>query len=350
MDVGINYPWRDYGWDFGLGPHAWRGDVTTPRWTAAIDDHLRHFHDLGISVVRWFVLADGLTYGTGAQAPRPDPDAATGWSFEPPRLPAEAVSHFAELLRRFAASNVGRSRPLQLLPVLIDFHFCQPGSVCVQQSDPSDPYQWIDDPGWVKQGRVDVLIDVAKRRRFFDDAFDPLLRCSQQYAEVIYAWELINEPKWITNGWHPDGRTNHPVDEASMHAFLEEGKARVRGAGFKPTIGFALHDTLHATGITADINQFHHYPGGRTPLAPHNCNLDFPAIIGEFATAGDDVWPDLSGEGQTVCDRLAAAESLGYPLALPWSFLSRDRHTCWSAEVEHALRTFRDRHHGRRQV
>jgi hypothetical protein len=343
MDVGINYPWRDYGWDFGLGPPAWRGPITAPRWSATIDDHLRHFHDLGISVVRWFVLADGLTYGTGAHAPRPIVDAPTGWSFVPPALADEVVSHFEALLQRFAASNVDRLRPIQLLPVLIDFHFCQPGTMCVQQGDPSDPYLQIDDPGWVKQGRADALTDTDKRRRFLDAVLDPLLCCSQRYADVIYAWELINEPEWVTAGWHPDGRTDHPVDEASMRAFLEEGKARVRSAGFKPTIGFALHGTLHTSGITADINQFHHYPGGRTPLPGHSCDPDFPAIIGEFATASDDCWPELVGDCQTVLDRLQVAEALGYPLALPWSFLSHDRHTCWSAHVEDTLRVFRDR-------
>ena len=48
--------------------------------------------------------------------------------------------------------------------------------------------------------------------------------------------------------------------------------------------------------ITADINQFHHYPGGRTPLAPHTCDVEFPAIIGEFATAGTVLFWHTGGQ------------------------------------------------------
>jgi hypothetical protein len=34
--------------------------------------------------------------------------------------------------------------------------------------------------------------------------------------------------------------------------------------------------------------------------------------------------------------------SLGYPMALPWSYLQRDTHTTWTTIVEHHLRVFRD--------
>ena len=48
----MNYPWFNYG------------------------------RNLGISVVRWFILADGLTCGSDNEAPRSD------GSFEPPTLDA----------------------------------------------------------------------------------------------------------------------------------------------------------------------------------------------------------------------------------------------------------------------
>jgi len=60
MQVGVNYPWFDYGWDFGLGPPSWRGDRTTPRWYDHIDADLHHLSEMGSTVVRWFILADGL--------------------------------------------------------------------------------------------------------------------------------------------------------------------------------------------------------------------------------------------------------------------------------------------------
>lgn len=340
MQVGVNYPWFDYGWDFGLGPAAWRGGRTTPRWYAAIDDHLRHLQSLGISVVRWFVLADGLTYGVEATAPAPDPVAAGAWRFDPPPLAGEHLEHFDELLTRFAAAGAGGRPSIRLLPVLIDFHFCESGTRPLEKLDPANPIVPVEDPDWVKQGRGDAIADASKRRRFLDRVLDPLLRVSRDRADVIYAWEAINEPDWVTAGWHSNLLAATPVSQGAMRAFIEEAKGRIRAAGFKPTIGFASIGTLRASGITAEINQFHYYPDGARALDRHAFDPRFPAVIGEFATAATDVWPNLAGGNQSVLDRLRLARSQGYPLAIPWSFLAHDRHTAWSAGVEREIATF----------
>jgi hypothetical protein len=125
-----------------------------------------------------------------------------------------------------------------------------------------------------------------------------------------------------------------------MRAFLEDGKQRIRRAGFNPTIGFGLLSTLLESGITAEINQFHHYPGGARALPRHTFDSRFPGIIGEFATAAPDIWPDLAGNRQTVLHRLRRAATQGYPLAIAWSYLARDRHTAWSDGVERDLIAF----------
>ena len=339
MQVGVNYPWFDYGWDFGLGPPAWRGSRTTPRWCDRIDQHLRHFRELGITVVRWFILADGLTYGSGELAPSPDPAKPARWRFDPPELGPEFLQHFRELLERFAAAGAD-GRPIQLLPVLIDFHFCEPGFTPVEIEEAGDLREISIDRGWVKQGRADAIVDPSKRARFLDEVLDPLLRASGERPEVIYAWEIINEPDWVTQGWHPNPFRSLPVPEASMRELLQEAKERIRRSGFKPTVGFASPRTLRRSGIMADINQFHHYPGGAGTLEPHAFDLHFPGILGEFATAATDVWPDLIASGQSVLNRLKLASARGYPLAMLWSFLASDRHTSWSPAVEHDVKTF----------
>ena len=338
MQVGVNYPWFDYGWDFGLGPPDWRGAQMVPRWFAQIDGHLPHLHDLGIRVLRWFVLADGLTYGRGAQAPIIDSTSAT-WRFDPPPIGSDILDHFQDLLRRFESFNSARSEPLQLLPVLIDFHFCDPG-IPILKTDPADPHGTVPDYEWIKQGRAEAIADAAKQRIFLDAVLDPLLQVSQQNADVIYAWELINEPDWITKTWHPNGRNDHPVDSEAMERFLDDGVGRIARAGFKATIGFALVETLLASGITADVNQFHHYPGGTRMLPPQLFDGPLAAIVGEFATAANDVWPELGIHGQSVLNRLRRAQMLGYPLAIAWSYLARDRHTSWSRAVERDVVTF----------
>lgn len=340
MQVGVNYPWLDYGWDFGLGPTAWRGGRQAPRWFEHVDEHLDRLRDLGISVVRWFVLADGLTYGSQQDAPRLEGAAAAHWRFEPPAIGQDVIDHFDELLRRFEATATAAMPPMQLIPVLIDFHFCQPGMKPVEEVDPSNPLQTRQDPGWVKQGRADAIRDPAKRARFLDATLDALLRVSARHRDAIYAWELINEPDWITQGWHASALTSPPIPERAMLDFLEDGKQRIRAAGFKPTIGFASLRTLQRSGVSAEINQFHYYPAGRAGLQRHGFDPRFPAIIGEFATSTADVWPDLARDFQGIGHRLSLVEERGYPLAIPWAFLSQDRHTAWSAAVEQEVRAF----------
>jgi hypothetical protein len=342
MDVGVNYPWFDYGWDFGLGPPEWRGTQTVPRWFAEIDSHLTHLHDLGIRVLRWFVLADGLTYGTGAQAPAIDSASAT-WRFDPPPIGPDILDHFQELLRRVEAFNSARPEPLQILPVLIDFYFCDPG-IPILKSDPADPHGTVPDYDWVKQGRAEAIADPAKQRIFLDAVLDPLLHVSRQNAGAIYAWELINEPDWVTNTWHPNRRNNHPIGRDAMQQFLTDGINRIARAGFKATVGFALVETLVASGITANLNQFHHYPGGTRVLPPQLFDPQSPAIVGEFATAVNDIWPELGMHGQNVLYRLRRAQELGYPAAIAWSFRARDRHTSWSRAVERDVLVFTGQH------
>jgi hypothetical protein len=334
MQVGVNYPWFDYGWDFGAPPPTWRDDQ--PRWVDHIDADLHRLHDLGISVVRWFVLADGLTYGTGGQAPWQD---GFGWHFSPPPMDEQIGRDFERLLEAVDRFNAAAVPPIRLLPVLIDFPFALPGAP-IEQPHPFEPGMVVE-TGWVKQGRHEALATDADRSAFLTATLDPLLAISQRHADAIYAWESINEPDWITNGWHPDGRSSHPVADTAMQAFVEDAAARIDAAGFKSTIGFSLLETLAGSGITAEVNQFHHYPNGARLLPPHTFDPEFPAIIGEFATVPADVWPELPE--QTIFARLRQAERQGYPLALLWSFRQRDRHAEWTAEVEADLLRFRER-------
>jgi hypothetical protein len=97
---------------------------------------------------------------------------------------------------------------------------------------------------------------------------------------------------------------------------------------------------LHASRIVTDINQFHHYPGGRRELGRSALLEPYPTILGEFATAVSDVWPELPREDQRVISRLRLAAARGYTLAMPWSFLACDRHTAWSADVERDIECF----------
>lgn len=312
MQVGINYPWKEYGWDFGPPPRHDDGSAFGPRarWRSTIEAELEGFRRLGLFAVRWFLLADGLTYGTGPASPRPDPDAGREgqWRFdEPPPLGAGFEEDFVHLLERFAAAG------LLILPCLIDFRFCFPGRSLSSIS------------AYVKQGRQDVVIDRSKRRLFFDRVLGRLLELAAPYREAIYAWELINEPEWCTrdsplpflDALHPE-RT---VEAEAMQEFIREGAARINAAGLRSTVGFALYDTLErwdsaALGLT--LHQFHYY-GEPPELPPHGFDPRWPAIVGELATAPHRPWPELPQAAQGVYPRLAHVAGRGYPAAFLWS-------------------------------
>jgi len=339
MDAGVNYPWFSYGWDFGPAPPGWRSG-NDPAWVAHLGEHLQHLASIGISVVRWFILADGLAYGTGPDAPKLDRFATgdrVGWKFGPPALGREFQEHFAAVLQSFAAQCTG-SQPVRLLPVLVDYKFCEPGTWPVKKDDPVLG-RGVADEGWVKGGRAEAI--TANRQLFIEQVLRPLLRLSGGYRDAIYAWDVFNEPEWVTNGWHPDRRTDHPIDERDMRTFLEDGMSAVREAGFRSTVGFAMIDTIRQARLYADINQFHHYTDGNRFLERNPFDPRHPGIVGEFATStAEDTWPELSQRGQRILERLKLAECKGYALALAWSFQAEDRHTSWTRQVENDIECF----------
>ena len=342
MDAGVNYPWFSYGWDFGPAPPGWRsGDA--PAWATHIDQHVQHLSEIGISVVRWFVLGDGLSYGTGRDAPKLDRRAAgqsAGWRFDPPALVNEFQDHYEAVLRSFAAQST-RSRPVRLLPVLADYKFCEPGDWPASRHDTGLP-QGVPDERWVKGGRLEAI--TTSRRSFIEHVLRPLLRLSAGYRDAIYAWDVFNEPEWVTNGWHPDRKNDHPVSDTEMRAFLEDSIAAVREAGFKSTVGFGMIESIRQARLYADINQFHHYTDGSRYLEPNPFDPRYPGVIGEFATsAAEDTWPELRERSQRVLERLRLAESQGYALALAWSFRADDRHSSWTAQAEDDIECFTQR-------
>lgn len=305
MRVGINYAWLNYAWDFGPPPYHDDGTLWGDRaqWKTRIDDDLNTFRRLGIFAVRWFILGDGLTYGVGLNAPHRTSQVGRheAWGFDPPTvLAAEFQEDFVELLERFRRADV------QLLPSLIDFYWCAPGVRFGNH--------------FVKGGRSDVMNDPSKRTIFLDVVLDRLLRLSQPYSNIIYAWELINEPEWCTpRSWLRGGGLDsiRSVPFENMVAFIREGARRINEASFRSTVGFANYRSLRrwdSPGLNLTLHQFHYY-GSPRALPPHRFNR--PAFIGEFATARHIPWSELSTND--VYSRLRHIEGKGYPAAFLWS-------------------------------
>ncbi|HNN94082.1 MAG TPA: hypothetical protein PKI03_17515 [Pseudomonadota bacterium] len=306
MKVGINYAWKNYGWDFGEPPRKNSGQLWGGRaaWREHIDAELASFVEMGFFAVRWFLLGDGTTYGTGADRPQlvpGQPPTVTAI----PALPPGFVEDFSDLLSRCATHG------LQLLPSLVDFHLAFP-ALPVAGSE-----------GILKAGRSALIIDPERREQFLDQTLAPLLTASADFPDVIYAWEVINEPEWCTQPAGPvPGPPDpcHTVSHEAMRAFIRSGARRINEAGFLSTVGFAYHDSVRgwdSAGLGLTLHQFHYY-GEPAHIPAHDFDPRWPLIVGEIATAPHRPWPEL-GPHQDVASRLRLLAQKGYPATFLWS-------------------------------
>src|SRR5262245_54329948 len=128
LQVGINYPWVDYAWDFGDPPAAWVNPQFVAEWRekkrVSVVEDFRSFAAMGLFAVRWFILADGLSYGTGSEAPK---EAGGKWTFDPL---ARDHSFHKQLFEDFEfVLKTSAEAGIKFVPSLIDFHWCHPGTV-----------------------------------------------------------------------------------------------------------------------------------------------------------------------------------------------------------------------------
>ena len=346
MQVGINYPWLRCGWDFGAPPPGYG-----PR--PALDDVVaRDFARLrgcGVRIVRWFVMADGFNHGRAADAPRRE---GRGWRFAAVDLAPAFLADFEQLLVLCERAQ------LQLLPVLLDFHWAFPG-LDRHTRDAATLELWDRTPrsagtravrlhaararaarlpeGFVKGGRGEVLRDASESARFFERVLVPLLEVSRRHAHAVYAWELINEPEWIVRPTGlPRGLDRRDrIDARSMRGFLRSGLALIAEHGFTPTVGFASARALRRWDsprrpLGLGLNQIHYYPPSplaRLPRAQFANGR--PALLGELASHASSprAWPDLPAARQDIAARLELARARGYEAALIWSYRATDRAT-----------------------
>jgi hypothetical protein len=324
FQVGINYPWIDYAWDFGDPPSAWVNPAYAAEWREKkrkqMVEDFRVFAEMGLFAVRWFVLADGLSYGTGGDAPK---QVKGRWSFDP--LPAGHAFHkqlfddFEFVLKTCADTG------LQFVPSLLDFHWCHPGADA--------------GAGIVKGGRADIVVDKAKRVQFLDRVLEPLLDISARYRDAIYAWELINEPEWVCYApslFSIRLDANKTVPQSEMQEFILAGIERVNRRGaFHSTVGFAHWDAIeswNSAGLGVTLHQYHYYAPDNRKLPGHDYPDESQCFIGEFATKFHRGWPDLAkGDmARTISARLKCVADKGYPSAFLWSARATDEATAWT--------------------
>jgi hypothetical protein len=284
--VGANLPWLSYGGDFGA--NAWHpdGGVGRPEPRLALRATLDRLAGAGLTHVRWFVLCDGRA------GLRTAPDG------EP-----EGLDDFVLRDGDAAVEELARAGLFAIF-VLFDFHWFKPAAIV---------------NGVPTCGRARVAVDPGLRARLLDGVVAPLLDRYGRHP-TIAAWDVINEPEWVTRGGggRPSvGRVPRPV----MRDFIRECVARVHGlTSHAATVGSASTRTLSLVqDLGLDVYQAHWYDRLNRhapldlPVPAHG--LDRPLILGEFPTRGSR---------RPASDILAAARLAGYAGALGWSALASD--------------------------
>jgi hypothetical protein len=328
--VGANFPWIDCGWDFGPPPP---GFTRTPaRDWGQVERDLRELRALGITVVRWWVLAGGVNYPVGqrietiATPVRSWLGKQTAWQLASnvalPSLPEGFLSDFARLCQ--AATNAGVS----LLPSLLSF-------------------EWFDRVRGASRGRAPLVFGREGEPyrlaidRFLDAVLDPLLATSRSHRHAIYAWEVVNEPDWVVRGGPLNLSVHKSVAPWHMGALLFLASQRIMHAGFRATVGFKqanpgwvqpyFWDFLkRAEERGSYVHQLHHYPtlvSDRT-LAQAQKSPIRAVLVGEFPTGDaraltNERWADPGlreqDPEQYLARRLELIRQKGYGGAFLWA-------------------------------
>jgi hypothetical protein len=257
--IGANYPWINYGSDFGTNDWGHIG-LSEPKNTAALDQDFIWFEAHNIRLVRWFVFCDGRS----------------GLVFNSDGSVKGLDSYvFKDMDVAVAAA---KRHNIMIMFVLLDFSL-------------------LDAPktfGKVQVGgHGDLIRNPKLRRTFFDNALKPLLARYGNNGAIV-AWEVMNEPEWATKVWG-GGQKKQSVGIFRMQEFVRETAEIIHeNSSQAVTVGSARRSWLFLwKGLGLDFYQYHYYPwmekGTQYNYQAARLHLDAPCLIAEVPTnsAGD---------------------------------------------------------------
>ena len=283
--LGVNLPWLGYGCDFGANAWQPQGGVSQGERRQRLRQAFAALEGHGLRWVRWFMLCDGRA----------------GLQVAPDGTPAGLDDCF--FADADAAVSLAAEYGLRLMFVLVDFHWFGPA----------------EQVGGVQiRGRADLVTQPRRQSALLERVIAPVLERYGRHP-AVWAWDVINEPEWVTRRIAVRGRRGVPA--RVMRGFIAAVVAAVRRhTGQRVTVGLVGTRGLGLVrGLDLDFHQFHWYDSvqDQVPLEPHvsGLALDRPVLLGEFPTIGSPRVPMALVE---------AAYRGGYGGALAWSLLASD--------------------------
>lgn len=270
FSLGVNYPWQNYGQDFGFVNRVHRG-ISTPGNQESLLREFARIRETGATVVRWFLFGDGRG----------------GFVCENgiPRKPDDFL--FRDIS---AALQVAEQTQLQICFSLID-------------------YLWLQEHAGKRAAHAHehVLHFAAGREAFLQQVLIPLFR-EFHSDPAIFAWEIANEPEWAIREFHRAAEARLHV--AEFRAFAGQVVRAIHEfAALPATIGSARLMWLQAWAeLDLDFYDAHYYPVCEKETNKHLEQqlaalppLDKPLCIGELP-AQDPSDPNYSLAGAlTTC-------------------------------------------------
>ena len=315
--LGTNYPWLNYGHDFGC--NAWGCDGASTG--GAYDANFADMNGKGVHVARWFVFAD----------------LRAGVTFAPDGTPTGVQQQVYDDLDR--ALEIAAAHNVYLDLVLFDFYLLKPAQIV---------------SGVQLFGRSDLMTDPAKRAALLDNVVAPVLTRYKNQPYIL-AWEVMNEPEWVISDLpEPDPQTPYPMTMAHFwdftagvsslvrnltNAYVTMGSAslkwhRVWTNAFADAHGLPRPDlTLYQTHYYSWMDGWewvNHPDLGTTKFSALEqsyaaLGLDQPMVVAEFDAP--------SGQATALLDTIAAN---GYAGAWPWAYPNVDWAGFSSWEAVHA--------------
>lgn len=289
--LGVNYPWHQYGNDFGNNARGSFG-VHNESTYRAVDADFAKMARMGVHTVRWFVFGDG----------------SVGITYDRHGMPTGIDQNV--LPDMDAALEIAQRHNIYLDLVLLDFLFMKDA-------------EWKD--GVQSGGHANVINSDQGQKALVNKVFKPLF---QRYGQnpYILSWEVMNEPEWTVSDFGKvHGQFSHPSTLDNFRRFTRRVVDAVHSeTGSYATLGSASLQWVSSwTGLDLDYYQAHYYDWMRSSQSDNlfhaegdQLGLDRPLVVGEFPAA----YSRTAG----LKHYLDTWYANGFAGAWPWSFKKVD--------------------------